>query len=114
MQPYNQKKYEKAKKRMEEIKGFYSHALVYVLVNLFILLAQFGVFSGNFRIGMPAWGYLTTPFFWGIGLLFHGLYVFQGNFSFLRRWEERKIQEYMDKEQQEIKESENWNDLTRK
>jgi hypothetical protein len=98
MQNVNKEKLARAKKRIEDIKGFYTHLIVYVLVNLFIFLASTGLFTGgNFSIGMPEWGYFTTPFFWGIGLFFHGLWVFGPSVRFLKNWEERKIKEYMDK-----------------
>lgn len=105
MNSYDQDTYEKAKKRVKDIKGFYTHATVYFLVNLFLLLAQLGLFSGNFRLGMPEWGYFTTPFFWGIGLFFHGLHVFKDNISLFKDWEQRKIREYMEKEEQEFKDT---------
>ena len=95
-------KLEKARKRVEEIKGFYSHVLVYVLVNLFLLLIASNIFDGIASIHVPAWSYFTTPFFWGIGLLFHGLYVFQFKSGFLKKWEERKIREIMEKDKEEM------------
>jgi len=95
-------KLEQAKKRVEEIKGFYSHVLVYVLVNLFLLLIASNIFDGLVSIHVPGWSYFTTPFFWGIGLLFHGLYVFQFKSGFIKKWEERKIREIMDKDKEEM------------
>lgn len=104
METTDNNKYEAAKKQVEEIKGFYTHLTVYILVNLFLLLAQLGIFRGNFNPEGPIWTYFTTPFFWGIGLLFHGLYVFKHKLSFLKSWEERKIKEYMEKEEKEFNE----------
>lgn len=103
MTPYNEDKYARAQKKVKEIKGFYTHLTVYLLVNLFLILAQMGLFSGNFAPGLPAWGYFTTPFFWGIGLGFHALHVFKDNFGFLKNWEERKMKEFMEKEENEYK-----------
>ncbi|RDK87142.1 2TM domain-containing protein [Marinirhabdus gelatinilytica] len=94
-------KLEKAKKRVEKIKGFYSHAIVYAIVNLLILLSSMGFFTNGFvNLHMPSWGYFTTPFFWGIGLFFHGLSVFKT--GFLKKWEQRKIQEYLEKEERDF------------
>ena len=39
-----------------------------------------------------------TAFFWGIGLLAHGLTVFVPNWIMGQNWEERKIKEFMEKE----------------
>jgi hypothetical protein len=99
----NNKKLEEAKKRVEQIKGFYSHVLVYVVVNIFIILVSMNIFDGFGNLRMPSWSYFSTPFFWGIGLLFHGLYVFQFKSNFIKNWEERKIREFMEKDREEMK-----------
>lgn len=84
-------KYLQAKKRVKQIKGFYIHLTVYVLVNLFLIAAKFfkneEYESGNF------WGMGM----WGVGLAIHGLSVFLPGFLFGNDWEERKIREIMDK-----------------
>jgi len=104
MENYEEDKYAKAKKKVEDIKGFYSHLTVYIVVNIFLILIQMGVITRGFDgIDIPSWSMLSTPFFWGIGLLFHGLYVFQDRFTMFRSWEERKIKEYMEKDEEEFK-----------
>lgn len=94
-------KYKKAKKRVDDIKGFYIHLTIYCVVNFVLLLIAADVFNGLDAIHFPHWAHFTTPFFWGIGLFFHGLHVFGRNISFFRNWEERKIKEYMDKDKQD-------------
>ncbi len=105
MDSFDQEKLDRAKKKVKDIKGFYTHLAVYLLVNLFLLIAQLGLFSGHFKIGMPEWSYFTTPFFWGIGLFFHGVHVFKDQVPFLKNWEQRKIREYMEKEEQQYKDT---------
>jgi len=39
-------KYEKAKKRVEEIKGFYSHLIVYICVNIVLVIINLIVSPG--------------------------------------------------------------------
>jgi pheromone shutdown protein TraB len=90
-------RYDMAYKRVKRIKGFYVHALVYVLVNAFILISAFN----RSMIGNEVfwqWQTWNTIFFWGIGLLAHGLSVFGRNVFFGSDWEEKKIQEFMDKD----------------
>ena len=86
-----EQKLENAKKHVKKIKGFYTHALVFVLVNLFI------IFSNGFieNKGLENMDNYYTAFFWGFGLLAHGLSVFGGEFFLGRNWEERKIQEIL-------------------
>ena len=98
------RKYKKAKKRVKEIKDFYIHLTVYVTINLLLIIINLGIFQSGFtNINIPKWPMFTTPFFWGIGLLFHGLHVFRDQFKFLRGWEERKIKEYMEKEEEDLR-----------
>jgi len=97
-------KYEKAKKRVEEIKGFYTHVAIYVIINLLLLLFNLGVFqNGLINLHIPNWSLFTTPFFWGIGLLGHGLYVFGGGMKWYQRWEDRKIRQFMEDEEREMR-----------
>ncbi len=101
MSTSEQEKLEKAKKRLEQIKGFYVHATAYTLVNLFLLLSAIGLFSNGFlNLHMPDWAHFTTPFFWGIGLFFHGLNTFKS--GLLKNWEDRKIKEYLEKEERDF------------
>jgi hypothetical protein len=110
MEPLQNDKLEKAQKKVKDIKGFYSHLVVFIVINTFLIIVQMYQFNFEFDdMKIAVFGYLSTPFFWGIGLLFHGLYVFQHKFSFFREWEERKIKEYMEKDEEEFKNTTKWN-----
>ncbi|MEO8235855.1 MAG: 2TM domain-containing protein [Flavobacterium sp.] len=94
-------KYEQAFKRVKRIKGFYVHFLVYLLVNASIIC---GNYFGNHRSENEifwSWETFSTAFFWGIGLLAHGMSIFGRNIFFGDNWEERKIQELIEKENKE-------------
>ena len=95
METYSSKntKLESAKKHVKRIKGFYIHAIVYICVNLFIIVANSLDSSKGFA---DADGYMTA-LFWGFGLLAHAMSVFAPDFILGNNWEERKIQEYMNK-----------------
>ena len=95
-------KYLLAKKRVEKIKGFYVHLIVYVLVNIFVSsVVVYGLTTDNrmnFTDAVTHIGVYVTWFSWGIGIFFHWLGVF-GFPSFLSGdWEERKIKELMDED----------------
>ncbi|QOW11126.1 2TM domain-containing protein [Kaistella flava (ex Peng et al. 2021)] len=94
MENFNQNniKYLEAAKRVKRLKGFYIHAVVYVLVNLFIVAQN--VKSGASLSNMDNY---WTAIFWGVGLLGHGISVFLPNMIMGKDWEERKIRELMDK-----------------
>jgi uncharacterized integral membrane protein len=91
-----QEKYERAAKRVKRIKGFYTHLVVYVVVNLMIVVVNVQNLSSEESYFQ--WQNFTTLGFWGIGLLAHGMSVFMPDFIMGKNWEERKIKEYMDRE----------------
>jgi hypothetical protein len=89
-------RYEEAVKRVKKIKGFYTHALVYVVINIMVVIAN----VQNYEPGESFFQFKTfmTAFFWGIGLLAHALSTFLPYFILGKDWEERKIKELMEKE----------------
>ena len=89
-------KYQEALKRVKKIKGFYTHAIVYVFVNIMIVFLN----VKNLDPGETYFQFknFMTAFFWGIGLVAHGLSVFVPNWIMGQNWEERKIKEFMAKE----------------
>ena len=89
-------KYQEALKRVKKIKGFYTHAIVYVFVNIMIVFLN----VKNLDLGESYFQFknFMTAFFWGIGLVAHGLSVFVPNWIMGQNWEERKIKEFMEKE----------------
>lgn len=104
MMEQNEKKkrlaYLRAKRKVEILKGFYSHLVVYVLVNAVIIMISANVFNEK-EIDFTHWGNYVSAFFWGIGLFFHALYVLYElkiNNTFLKRWEERKIKQFLEED----------------
>lgn len=91
MENNNEYKYKKAKERVEEIKGFYSNLIAYLIV--IPLLVYFNYLTTDFPwVIFPAMG-------WGLGLLFHGLCAFGNNLILGKNWEERKIKELMNSDE---------------
>ena len=92
--------YKSARKRVKDIKGFYVHLLVYLVVNIFLLFANsdFTRF-GNWRLDFSNF---YTPLFWGIGLAAHWASVFGPGFFLGKKWEEKKIRELMEKDRQQM------------
>ena len=89
---------ERAKQRVKRIKGFYTHLTIYLFVNTIIVIINInnlGPDESYFQ-----WQNFITLFFWGIGLLVHGLSVFLPNMILGKNWEERKIKELMDRDKQ--------------
>ena len=61
--------YEKAKKRVEEKMGFYSHLAAYLVVNAILLVINLTQSPRDLWFFWPLLG-------WGIGVFFHGMGVF--------------------------------------
>ena len=101
-------KYLDAKKRVDEIKGFYHHLTAYIIVNLALILLRIPVIvfftdrlAENAEKGFfdwVDWNILLTPLLWGIGLSIHFIAVFGKKSGFIRNWEERKIREFLREE----------------
>lgn len=88
-------RYREAERRMKKIKGFYTHAMVYFFVNIFIICAK----ALDLDPGEKYWEWdlLKLPLLWGVGLAAHGLSIFLPTMILGSDWEEKKIKELMDK-----------------
>jgi hypothetical protein len=99
-------KYLRAKKRVEKIKGFYVHFIVYVIVNIFLSgIIIFGLMQDDgdsLEEVLQNFGVYSTWFFWGIGVFFHWLGVFGFNVVG-KDWKNRKIKEILEKEERNSK-----------
>jgi hypothetical protein len=87
----NEERYYKAKKRVEEIKGFYGNLVAYIVVNIGLLGINLLTSPKHLWFYWPMLG-------WGIGVVFHGMKVFNYMPFIGKDWEEKKIKEFMDKE----------------
>ena len=97
-------KYERAKEKVASIKRFYNHVLVFLIINIilyflrnkfvFILVSKEAFGNPEF-LDWIDWNVYGTTIVWGIILAIHGITVF-GNISWhMKKWEDRKIQKYL-------------------
>ena len=87
-------KYQRAKKRVEALRGFYVHLGVYVVVNLFLFLLNIITSPDILWFYWPLLG-------WGIAIVVHALSVFVFGHPFGADWEEKKIREIMEKQEKD-------------
>lgn len=94
MEPnYNDREqYESARKRVKEIKEFYSHLLAYVVVNLFLMAVNLLTSPKHLWFFWPMLG-------WGIGITVHAMKTFNLMPFLGKDWEERKLKEFMEEEE---------------
>jgi hypothetical protein len=93
----NEDRYLMAKERVHKIKGFYTHLLVFILFNLSFAFSKYLDSGWLGAMGV----FRSITFYWGIGVFFHWVGVFGKNLIFSKDWENRKIQELIDKDKQE-------------
>jgi hypothetical protein len=83
-----------AYRRVVQLRGFYMHLAIYILINIALLLPYFMLD--------------IAPIFWqrcftimigvaGLGVLGHAVWVFGPGFLLSRKWESRKIKQFEDK-----------------
>lgn len=90
-------KYLKARERVEQLRKFYGNLTSYVVI--ITLLAFINYWTNEWKY---MW-FLWAAFGWGIGLLFHAMGTFNLNPFFNKEWEERKIREFMQEDEQSSK-----------
>ena len=87
----NDEKYEKAKKRVEELRKFYANWVTYTVINIILIIINFVTSHGTI------WFYWVT-IFWGAAILLHASKVFVLRGKFLGEdWKEKRIKELMEK-----------------
>ena len=87
--------YYRAKQRVKELKEFYGNLISYCVVIPLLIFINYRTYWEFQWFWFPMLG-------WGLGLTLHGFSVF----GYGSRWEEKKIREIMEKEQQKSK---SWN-----
>lgn len=96
MNPYTpsqeQLAYEKAAKRVEELKGFYGNLISYCIFIPFLIFINLKTAPNYHWFWWPMLG-------WGIGVISHGIKTF----GIGTDWEERQIKKYMEKEEENAK-----------
>lgn len=95
-----EQQYTRAQKRVNEIKKFYKHLVVYILINLVfigrriykdIVYRDESVIEAILDINN-----YNLFFWWGVVVFIHGFSVLGKDKLFSKNWEERKIKEYME------------------
>ena len=81
-------KYIRAKKRVDELKGFYGNLIAYCVVIPFLIFVNYQTVWGYKWFWFPVFG-------WGLGIVIQAFKVF----GYGTDWEERKIREIMNKDE---------------
>ena len=99
----NLEKYIKAKKRVDNLKNFYAHIAVYLVMNILLIVFKgriLNFFTANGVedqgfLNWMEWNMIFIPVIWGVILLVTGVYFLKLKPGFFRKWEERRMRKYM-------------------
>lgn len=108
---HQSEKYIRAQNRVKQIKQFYKHLKIYIIVNILLLIVKFRLFDFFTNKGVQdegfydwlEWNTIGTPIVWGIGLFLHGIYVFkwqQFKPNFMKDWEAKQMTKFLEEENQ--------------
>jgi hypothetical protein len=86
----DQTKIERVTKRIDVERSFYSHLLVYLAVNGFLMVSD--IMSNG-----PSWWYYPA-LGWGIGLFSHWLRVFGPSWFPAKQWEKKRFEQLMNED----------------
>lgn len=91
-----------AQKRVEQLRDFYTHLITYCTVNLLFLMFWFFL-----ETSMPEtfWrpAFIMMAGVAGLAVLAHGLFVFGAKYILSKSWEEKKLKELINKQNQHNK-----------
>jgi hypothetical protein len=87
-------RYQRAKKQVEEIKGFYGHLVSFLAVNAFLLFINLKYSPQELWFFWPLLG-------WGIGLILHGMKAFNYMPFLGKEWEAKKLKQFLEEEKRQ-------------
>lgn len=100
-------KYKRAQEKVRKIRGFHSHFIAFIIVNIIIFIIKTNIYrvlsntldTVDFNFGSWLnWNFGITVILWALVLLIHGLYVHDFKLKIIKEWEERKIRQIIEKE----------------
>ena len=98
-------KYQRAKSRVDSIRGFYIHLTSYVVINTIVTVLKINRNLNNgetFNEAFFDFATFALWMFWGIGVVFHALGVFSKSSKRIRDWEQRKLNQFIEEEKQNL------------
>jgi len=95
MDTENNKKFLRAKKRVEVLKKYYIHLAIFITVIITTSIIK-GVYGVREEIIYGGFDTFTIWIWWGIAVAFHTFKVFGSRIFLSKDWEDQKIKDYMD------------------
>ncbi|WP_047547797.1 2TM domain-containing protein [Psychroserpens sp. Hel_I_66] len=93
------KQIQKAKNQVRKIKIFYFHLALYLVVVALILFNFYIIEEGPYKNNVTALN-VSVLVLWTFAIFIHGWRIFKGRFIFKKSWEDRKIEQILNKEEE--------------
>ena len=81
----------RAKKRVEEVSGFYYHLMTFVFIGVFLIFIDRTTGPNDRFVGLD-WAFWVI-FFWGFGVVGHAISVYFGESRVQKLYEKEKARE---------------------
>lgn len=92
-------KYKNVKSKVDNLRAFYIHITVYVIVNTCISVAKIiHNLANNESLREAIFDFATIAIwmFWGVAIAFHAFSVFGIDYILGKNWEVKRIKKYME------------------
>ncbi|MFC0605438.1 2TM domain-containing protein [Winogradskyella pulchriflava] len=90
--------YIEAKRKVRRIKVFYLHLVLYLIV-VALICYNFYIMEGPYTKIITGLN-ITVLVFWTIAIILNAVRVFKGRLFFKKSWEDRKIEEIVNKDKE--------------
>ncbi|WP_400079840.1 2TM domain-containing protein [Winogradskyella sp. R77965] len=87
----------KAKRKVRRVQIFYLHLAFYIIVVALLLFNLYIIEEGPYKNNIIALN-LSILVAWTVFIIIHGLNVFKEKRIFKKSWEDKKVQEFLEKE----------------
>ena len=98
-------KYHRAEQKVQALKGFFRHILVFVsftlcfLAGRFYFLPMLGLIpQDDDNLNWLDWNTYLLPGLWAVVVVIHGLWAYNFRFNSIKNWEQRKLIEFLEQE----------------
>lgn len=109
---HQSEKFIKAQKRVKLIKQFYRHLKLYIIINVLLYMMKFILIDFFTKQGIQDEGFYSwlewNAILWGIGLIIHGICVFNWHHklkpNFMKDWEAKQMIKFLEEEDKNTEE----------
>lgn len=96
-----EQQYLKAVKKVKAIRGFYIHLAAFIIISIAMAIVT-ALYINPYNRELFIWLVLSVFISWLVGIIIHSVCVFGSRIIFSKNWEERKLEEFIEEENDKI------------